>query len=148
MSLVGGTGGEKKITGGEAVMSEAIFPASVEVNGESVGVTFDGTASLVNGQPVIATAEESTVEINGEEVSVTFDGTDVIVNGEAVSVSETVGGRAPSTVVEAKLIDVNRESASVIFDRKTAIVNGEVLTASEEGSTVMIDRGVADTSYW
>ena len=77
------------------------MPASVEVNGESVGVTFDGTVALVNGQPVIATAEGSTIEINREEVSVTFDRTDVIVNGEAVSVRETVGRGAASAVVEA-----------------------------------------------
>ena len=30
------------------VVSEAIAPVSVEVNGESAAVTFDGTASLVN----------------------------------------------------------------------------------------------------
>ena len=32
------------------VVSEAIAPVSVEVNGESAAVTFDGTASLVNFQ--------------------------------------------------------------------------------------------------
>ena len=57
MRLVGGTGGETKITGGEALMSESILPASIDVNGESISVTFDGTVSLVNCQPVIATAE-------------------------------------------------------------------------------------------
>ena len=34
-------------SGGE-VVSEAIAPVSVEVNGESAAVTFDGTAFLVN----------------------------------------------------------------------------------------------------
>ena len=66
----------------EATTSEAILPASVEVNGVPVDVTFDGTVALVNFQPMIATEEGSTVEIDGEEVSVTFDGTNVIVNGE------------------------------------------------------------------
>ena len=36
-------------SGGE-VVSEAIAPVSVKVNGESVAVTFDGTVSLVNFQ--------------------------------------------------------------------------------------------------
>merc|ERR1712151_1184763 len=54
----------------EGVAAEAIIPASVEVNGAPVGVTFDGTVALVNGQPVIATEEGSTVVIDGEEVSV------------------------------------------------------------------------------
>ena len=40
--------------------------------------------SLVEGWPVIATAEDFTVEINREEVSVTSDGDNVIVNGGSV----------------------------------------------------------------
>ena len=63
---------------GEAV-SENVVPTSVEVNGKSLGVTFDGLAALVDGHPVIATTEGLTVEINGDEVSVTFDATDLIV---------------------------------------------------------------------
>ena len=37
------------------VVSEAILLASVEVNEESVAVTFDGTYALVNDHPLIAT---------------------------------------------------------------------------------------------
>ena len=37
------------VSEGEAV-SKVVVPVSVEVNGESVAVTFDGTASLVNFQ--------------------------------------------------------------------------------------------------
>jgi len=51
----------------------AIFPASVELNGAPVGVTFDGTVALTNGQPVIFTPYGSIVVIEGEEVSVTFE---------------------------------------------------------------------------
>ena len=36
-------------SGGE-VVSEAIAPVSVKVNGASIAVTFDGTVSLVNFQ--------------------------------------------------------------------------------------------------
>ena len=40
------------------------MPASVEVSGSPVDVTFDETAALANGPPVIATAERSTVNID------------------------------------------------------------------------------------
>ena len=63
-------------------MSEAIAPVSVKVNGESVAVTFDGTASLVTFQWLVGTEGGLILESDGEEVSVTFDGTNVIVNGE------------------------------------------------------------------
>ena len=132
---------EKEKDAGNKRVATEIYTA------EKVGLAFDGTVALVNGQPVIETAEGSTVEINGEELSVTFGGTYVIVNGEAVIVSETVGGGTASTVVEAESVYVNGESASVIFDGTTAIVNGEVVTASEEGSTVTINgRAVSVTS--
>ena len=45
------------------VVSENVVPTSAEVNGESLGVTFDGTVPLVDGHPVIATTEGLTVEI-------------------------------------------------------------------------------------
>ena len=35
-------------------MSGAVVPTSVEVNGDSSGVPFDGTVALVDGHPVIA----------------------------------------------------------------------------------------------
>ena len=38
--------------------------ASVEVSGSPVDVTFDETAALANGPPVIVTAEASTVNID------------------------------------------------------------------------------------
>ena len=64
----------------EEAVSEAILPTSVEVNGEPVGVTFDGSVALVDGHPVVATPEGSSVVIDGEEVPVTFEGDEVIVN--------------------------------------------------------------------
>ena len=64
------------------VVSEAVAPVSVEVNGESIAVTFDGIASLVNFQWLVGTEGGLILESGGEEVSVTFDGTNVIVNGE------------------------------------------------------------------
>ena len=74
---------------------EAVARVSVEVNGESVAVTFDGTASLVNHQQIIATKGGLLLDSNGEEVSVTFDGTNAIV-GEEVRVRETFVGSAAS----------------------------------------------------
>ena len=74
------------------------------MNGESVGVIFDGTVALDDGQPVIASTERLSVHMCREEVSVAFDGTDLIVNGEAVHVSETAGGSARYTVVEGDSI--------------------------------------------
>ena len=76
-------------SGGE-VVSEAIAPVSVKVNGESVAVTFDGTVSLVNFQWLVGTEWGLILESDGE-VFVTFDGKNVIVNGEKVGVSETIG---------------------------------------------------------
>ena len=46
------------------VAYEAILPTSVEVSGSPVDVTFDETAALANGPPVIATTEGSTVNID------------------------------------------------------------------------------------
>merc|ERR1712176_690665 len=60
---------------------------SVDENGESVSVIFDGATALVNGEVVTASEEGSTAMINGDEMSVTFDASDVLVNGEAVSVA-------------------------------------------------------------
>ena len=37
------------------LVSEAVVPTTVEVNDESLGATFDGTVSLVDFHPVIAT---------------------------------------------------------------------------------------------
>ena len=48
------------VSEGEAV-SKVVVPVSVEVNGESVAVTFDGTASLVNHQQIIAIGGGSVV---------------------------------------------------------------------------------------
>ena len=86
-------------------MSEAVAPASVEVNGDSVAVIFDDTASLVNHQQIIATKGGLILDSNGEEVSVTFDGTNVIVNGEKVGVSETIGESAVLSGVGDELVD-------------------------------------------
>ena len=66
------------VTEGE-VLSENVVPTSVEVNGESLGITIDGINTLMDGHPVIATTEGLTIDINGDEVSVTFDATDLIV---------------------------------------------------------------------
>ena len=88
---------------GEEV-SEAIFPASVEVNDESSGVTFDRTVAVVDGHPIIVATERISVEIHRKEVSVIFDGTDLIVNGDAVHVSQTVGGGAASIFVGGESI--------------------------------------------
>ena len=92
------------VSEGEAV-SKVVVPVSVEVNGESVAVTFDGTASLVNHQQIIATEGGLLLDSNGEEVSVTFDGTNVIVNGEEVGVSETVGESAVLSGVGDESVD-------------------------------------------
>ena len=67
-------------SGGE-VVSEAIAPVSVKVNGESVAVTFDGIASLVNHQHIIATEGGLLLDSNGEEVYMTFDGITSNKNG-------------------------------------------------------------------
>ena len=40
------------------------MPANFQVNGALVGVTFDGTVALMNGQSVIATPEGSSVAID------------------------------------------------------------------------------------
>ena len=40
-------------------MSEAVVPTSVEVNGDSSGVPFDGTVALVDCHPVIATISDT-----------------------------------------------------------------------------------------
>ena len=37
------------------VVTEAVVPTSVEVNDESLGAIFDGTAALMDGHPVIVT---------------------------------------------------------------------------------------------
>ena len=100
----------------EKATSEAVLTTSVEVNGEPVGVTLDGSVALVDGHPVVATPEGSSVVIDGEEVPVTFEGDEVIVNGEHVGVSETVAGSAAESVVEAPSVDMNGEAVPVIFD--------------------------------
>ena len=43
------------------VVSEILVPTSAEVNGGSLGVTFDGTVPLLKGHPVIATTDGLTV---------------------------------------------------------------------------------------
>ena len=124
---------------------------SVDANGESVSVIFDGATTLVNGKFVTASEEGSTMMINGEEVSVTFDGSDVLVNGESVSVAspaaavlnrkvagEVVAGVAGEVISEAATleailrsnIDVNEEAVSVVYDGSVAVVNGHPVVAT------------------
>ena len=38
----------------EAATLEAIFPPSIDVNGESVSVVYDGSIAVGNGHPVVA----------------------------------------------------------------------------------------------
>ena len=92
------------VSEGETV-SKVVAPVSVEVNGESVAVTFDGTASLVNFQWLVGTEGGLILESDGEEVSVTFDGTNVIVNGEKGTVSETIGESAVLSGVGDESVD-------------------------------------------
>ena len=124
---------------------------SVNVNGISVSVTFDGKTALVNGEVVTASEEGSTVMIICKEMSVTFDGSDVVVNGEAVSVAaqaaavlngEVAGevvavvageGISEAATLEAILrsnIDVNEEAVSVVYDGSVAVVNGHPVVAT------------------
>ena len=149
------------IANGEAVhMSETVgggaAPAvveseSVNMNGESVSVTFDGATALVNGEVVTASEEGSIVMIKGEEMSVTVDGSHVVVNGEVVPVAaqaaavlngEVAGevvavvageGISEAATLEAILrsnIDVNEEAVSVVYDGSVAVVNGHPVVAT------------------
>ena len=42
-----------------------------------IGVAFDGSVALVNGQPIIATPEGSSIVIDQEKASLTFEGYEV-----------------------------------------------------------------------
>ena len=65
------------------------MPASVEVSGSPVDVTFDETAALANGSPVIATAERSTVNIdknlNAVAKEVDFNHLIIILYGSSIN---------------------------------------------------------------
>ena len=52
----------------DVIVSEAIVPASVEVNSDAVAVNFDVTIALVNRCQFIATAEGSTIEFDREKL--------------------------------------------------------------------------------
>ena len=130
---------------------------SVDENGESVSVIFDGATALVNGEVVTASEEGSTVMINGEEISITFDRSNVVVNVEAVSVAAPVAavlnvevanevvagvaGAAGEVISEAATleailppsIDVNWEGVSVMYDGSIAVVNGHAVIATMYG---------------
>ena len=124
-------------TVGEGAAPAVVESELVNMNGESVSVTFDGATALVNGKVVTASEEGSTVMIICKEMSVTFDGSDVVVNGEAVSVAaqaaavlngEVAGevvavvageGISEAATLEAILrsnIDVNEEAVSLVME--------------------------------
>ena len=149
--IVNGEAVHVRETFGGGAAPAVVESESVNVNGISVSVTFDGKTALVNGEVVTASEEGSTVMIICKEMSVTFDGSDVVVNREAVSIAapaapglngevagEVVAGVAGEVISEAATleailrsnIDVNEEAVSVVYDGSVAVVNWHLVAAT------------------
>ena len=131
---------------------------SVEVNREPVGVTFDESIVIVDGQLVVGTTEGSSILIDGEDVPVTCERDKEIhtlgvtrgISGKPacspesiVTRNERVEGSGTDGDEHAGLGDATEEAISEAVLTTSVEINGEPVGVTFDESIALVDSQLA-----